>query len=66
VPGKSVKVFANASAATPPAVYFAKTFTDFPAPWVIWRLYYGFVVKIHVSPIFRPHGLFGVYIMDLL
>jgi hypothetical protein len=48
VPGKSVKVFANASAAAPPAVYFAKTFTDFPAPWVIWRLYYGFVVKIHV------------------
>jgi hypothetical protein len=29
--GKSVKVFANASAATPPAVYFTKTFTDFPA-----------------------------------
>jgi hypothetical protein len=28
--GKSVKVFANASAAVPPAVYFAKTFTDFP------------------------------------
>jgi len=28
--GKSVKVFANASAAAPPAVYFAKTFTDFP------------------------------------
>jgi hypothetical protein len=25
-----VKVFANASAATPPAVYFAKTFTDYP------------------------------------
>jgi hypothetical protein len=24
-----VKVFANASAAAPPAVYFAKTFTDY-------------------------------------
>ena len=28
--GKPVNVFANASAATPPAVYFAKAFTDFP------------------------------------
>ena len=27
--GKSVTVFTNASAATPPAVYFAKTVTDF-------------------------------------
>jgi hypothetical protein len=27
----SVKVFANASAATPPAFYFAKTFTDYQA-----------------------------------
>jgi hypothetical protein len=26
-----VKVFANASAAAPPAVYFAKKFTDYPA-----------------------------------
>jgi hypothetical protein len=44
--GKSVKVFANASAATPPAVYFAKTFTDFPTLGLIWNLYSGFVVKI--------------------
>jgi len=45
--GKPVKVFANASAATPPAVYFAKTFTDFPTLRFIWYLYFGFVVKIH-------------------
>jgi len=35
-----VKVFANASAATPPAVYFAKTFTDYPAIRFTWHLYF--------------------------
>jgi hypothetical protein len=42
-----VKVFANASAAAPPAVYFAKTFTDYPALRIIWHLYFGFVAKNH-------------------
>jgi hypothetical protein len=32
-----VKVFANASAAAPPAVYFAKTFTDYSALKFIYR-----------------------------
>ena len=43
--GKTVIVFANASAATPPAVYFAKTITDFPTLRLIWCFYFEFVVK---------------------
>ncbi len=41
-----VKVFANASAATPPAVYFAKTFTVYPALEFIEHLNSGYVSKI--------------------
>jgi len=43
--GSSVKVFTNASAATPPAVYFVKTFTDDPALRFIWHFGQG------------PHGI---------
>jgi len=36
--GQSEKDFANASAATPPAVYFAKSFSDCPAiAELVWR-----------------------------
>jgi hypothetical protein len=41
-----VKVFANASAATPPAVYFVKTFTGYPALKFLY-LPFGFVAKNH-------------------
>ncbi len=40
-----VKVFANASAATPPAVYFAKTFTIYPTLKFIEHLNSRYVSK---------------------
>jgi hypothetical protein len=45
--GQSVKVYANASAATPPAVYFAKTFTDCPASRYFWYLLFWIFSEIH-------------------
>jgi len=43
------KDFANASAATPPAVYFAKSFSDYPALRFIWQLIFDLLRKFIVS-----------------
>jgi hypothetical protein len=47
--GQSVKAFANASAAAPPAVYFAKAFTDCPASKYFWHIHFDLFRKTMLS-----------------